>query len=285
MTSQVPVFKLYGEDRAWPTPDLIHCESIAERSRLHGWEISAHLHSDLLQVLYIQSGCAEVEIDGLRRVLEQSAVQLVPALCVHAFRFSEDIQGHVLTLAQPLVEHLGAALERQPLNHAACYPADDHRGHLDVLFETLAREYGRHEPGRELMLQSLISALLVWLARQALADERTQAQLSDRGRTHLRRFQALIEQHYRDHRPLDWYASQLGLSVAHLNSLCRRLAGQSGLQLLHQRLLLEAKRNLVYTSMTIAQVADSLGFSEAAYFSRAFRRWTGISPKDFRSQR
>ena len=39
------------------------------------------------------------------------------------------------------------------------------------------------------------------------------------------------------------------------------------------------------TSMTIAQVADSLGFSEAAYFSRSFRRWTGVSPKDFRSQR
>lgn len=285
MPGQIPVFKLYGEERAWPTPDLIHCESIAERSRLHGWEIRAHLHSDLLQVLYIQSGHAEVEIDGQRRVLERSAVQVVPALCVHAFRFSEDIQGHVLTLAQPLVEHLGAALEQQPLSRAACYPADDHRGRLDVLFETLAREYGRHEPGRELMLQSLISALLVWLARQALADERAQASLSDRGRTHLRRFQALVEQHYREHRPLDWYASQLGLSVAHLNSLCRRLAGQSGLQLLHQRLLLEAKRNLVYTSMTIAQVADSLGFSEAAYFSRSFRRWTGVSPKDFRSQR
>lgn len=285
MTGQVPVFKLYGEERAWPTPDLIHCESIAERSRLHGWEIRAHLHSDLLQVLYIQSGHAEVEIDGQVRVLEQAAVQVVPALCVHAFRFSEDIQGHVLTLAQPLVEHLGVALEHPPLSQAACYPAVGHEGRLDMLFATLAHEYGRQETGRELMLQSLISALLVWLARQALADERAQALLSDRGRNHLRRFQALIELHYREHRPLDWYASQLGLSVAHLNNLCRRLAGHSGLQLLHQRLLLEAKRNLVYTSMTIAQVADSLGFSEAAYFSRFFRRGTGCTPKDFRSQR
>ena len=285
MTGQVPVFKLYGEDRAWPTPDLIHCESIAERSRLHGWEIRPHLHSDLLQVLYIQSGHAEVEIDGQTRMLDQAAVQVVPALCVHAFRFSEDIQGHVLTLAQPLVEHLGVALERPPLSHALCYLAEDHRARLDVLFDTLAREYGQHEVGRDLMLQSLISMLLVWLARQALADERDEALLSDRGRHHLRRFQGLVEAHYREHRPLDWYASQLGLSVAHLNSLCRRFSGQSGLQLIHQRLLLEAKRNLVYTSMTIAQVADSLGFSEAAYFSRFFRRCTGLAPKDFRSQR
>lgn len=285
MASQVPVFKLYGEDRAWPTPDLIHCESIAERSRLHGWEISAHLHSDLLQVLYIQSGHAEVDIDGQVRVLDEAAVQVVPALCVHAFRFSEDIQGHVLTLAQPLVDHLGGALERPPLTLPVCYLVEGHQQRLDMLFGTLAREYGQHEAGRELMLQSLISALLVWLARQALAGERAEALLSDRGRNHLRRFQGLVEQHYREHRPLDWYASQLGLSVAHLNSLCRRLAGQSGLQLIHQRLMLEAKRNLVYTSMTIAQVADSLGFSEAAYFSRFFRRGSGLSPKDFRNQR
>nr|WP_024308455.1 helix-turn-helix domain-containing protein [Pseudomonas sp. P818] len=285
MASRVPVFKLYGEDRAWPTPDLIHCESIAERSRLHGWEISAHLHSDLLQVLYIQSGHAEVDIDGQVRVLDEAAVQVVPALCVHAFRFSEDIQGHVLTLAQPLVDHLGIALERPPMTLPVCYLVEGHRERLDMLFGTLAREYGQHEAGRELMLQSLISALLVWLARQALAGERAEALLSDRGRNHLRRFQGLVEQHYREHRPLDWYASQLGLSVAHLNSLCRRLAGQSGLQLIHQRLMLEAKRNLVYTSMTIAQVADSLGFSEAAYFSRFFRRGSGLSPKDFRNQR
>lgn len=285
MASQVPVFKLYGEDRAWPTPDLIHCESIAERSRLHGWEISAHLHSDLLQVLYIQSGHAEVDIDGQVRVLDEAAVQVVPALCVHAFRFSEDIQGHVLTLAQPLVDHLRIALEGPPMTLPVCYLVDGHRERLDMLFGTLAHEYGQHEAGRELMLQSLISALLVWLARQALAGERAEALLSDRGRNHLRRFQGLVEQHYREHRPLDWYASQLGLSVAHLNSLCRRLAGQSGLQLIHQRLMLEAKRNLVYTSMTIAQVADSLGFSEAAYFSRFFRRGSGLSPKDFRNQR
>ena len=55
--------------------------------------------------------------------------------------------------------------------------------------------------------------------------------------------------------------------------------------MINQRLLLEAKRSLVYTAMTINQVADSLGFSEPAYFSRFFKRSTGQSPKDFRLQR
>ncbi|KFX71723.1 hypothetical protein TMS3_0107315 [Pseudomonas taeanensis MS-3] len=75
------------------------------------------------------------------------------------------------------------------------------------------------------------------------------------------------------------------LSAAHLNALCRRLAGQSALQLINQRLLLEAKRCLVYTAMTINQVSDSLVFSEPAYFSRFFKRGSGLTPKAFRLQR
>ena len=55
--------------------------------------------------------------------------------------------------------------------------------------------------------------------------------------------------------------------------------------MIHQRLLLEAKRNLVYTAMTIQQVSDSLGFSEPAYFSRFFKRYAGVSPRAFRQPR
>ena len=281
----VPVFKLYGETAAWPTPDLIHCESIPERSRLHDWEIKPHRHGDLVQLLYLQGGSAELEVEGVVSHVQQPALQVVPALSVHGFRFSRDVQGHVLSLALPLVEQLGAVLDSPPLARAACYPAGEQQRYLDALFDSIAEEYSTQQPGRELMLQSLISALLVWVGRrsQALAHAETQGQ--DRGREHLQRFTRLLESHFREHRPIEQYATELGISAAHLNALCRRLAGQSALQLINQRLLLEAKRSLVYTAMTINQVSDSLGFSEPAYFSRFFKRGCGLSPKAFRLQR
>jgi AraC family transcriptional activator of pobA len=281
----VPVFKLYGETAVWPTPDLLHCESIPVRSRLHDWEIKPHRHGDLVQLLYVQGGSAELEVEGVVSHVQQPALQVVPALSVHGFRFSRDVQGHVLSLALPLVEQLGAVLDSPPLARAACYPAAEQRRYLDALFDSIAEEYSTQQPGRELMLQSLISALLVWVGRrsQALAHAETQGQ--DRGREHLQRFTRLLESHFREHRPIEQYASELGISAAHLNALCRRLAGQSALQLINQRLLLEAKRCLVYTAMTINQVSDSLGFSEPAYFSRFFKRGSGLSPKAFRLQR
>jgi len=278
----VPVFRLYGETTAWPTPDLIHCESIASRSRLHDWEIRPHRHGDLVQLLYVQSGAAELEVEGRVTPIREASLQVTPALAVHGFHFAEDVQGWVLSMGLPLAEQLGGLLESSVLEQPACFAVGEGKRHLDALFESIDREYAEQSPGRDLMLQSLLNVLLVWLSRRALAQSRADASQPDRGVEHVHAFSRLLEQDFREHHPIEHYAAALGISAAHLNALCRRLAGQSALQMIHQRLLLEAKRNLVYTAMTIQQVSDALGFSEPAYFSRFFKRYAGVSPRAFR---
>nr|AIK66560.1 transcriptional regulator AraC family [Arhodomonas sp. Seminole] len=101
----------------------------------------------------------------------------------------------------------------------------------------------------------------------------------------MQRFQALVEDRYREQPSVEALAGELGITAAHLNTLCRRLTGRSPLQLLHERVLLEAKRELTYTNLTISRIADGLGFSEPAYFTRFFKRMTGLSPRAFRRGR
>ncbi|MDW7748724.1 helix-turn-helix domain-containing protein, partial [Halomonas sp.] len=120
--------------------------------------------------------------------------------------------------------------------------------------------------------------------KRTAAGTTTRPQPQHRGLVHLQNYQALIERQFRQQPSIERFAEQLGMTSAHLNLLCRRLANRSALQLLHERLLLEAKRQLTYTNMTIGQVADSLGFSEPAYFTRFFKRLTGLSPRDFRQR-
>ncbi|MDU7050914.1 MAG: AraC family transcriptional regulator, partial [Klebsiella variicola] len=99
----VPVFKLYGEERGWPTPDLLHCESILQRSSLYEWHIRVHQHAEMVQLLYLHQGRAEIEIEGTTAVMTASCIQVVPALCIHGFHFSPGTQGYVLSLALPLL--------------------------------------------------------------------------------------------------------------------------------------------------------------------------------------
>ena len=107
-TRDVPVFKLYGAPLEWPTPDLLHCESIPARSRLHDWEIKPHRHADLAQLLYVRKGWAQLQVEGEPTRVEQPSIQFVPPLCIHGFQFSERIDGYVLTLAAPLLARLQA---------------------------------------------------------------------------------------------------------------------------------------------------------------------------------
>ncbi len=183
----IPVFKLYGDGADWPTPDLLHCESIAARSRLHDWEIGAHRHADLTQLLYIRRGWAEVEIEGERTRIEQAAIQVVPPLCVHGFRFSERVEGYVLTLASPLLRQLETELDGQQdaLRSAALHLAGADRCYLNTLFEAIDSEYRNAAPARELLLQSLVGVLAVWVARQMLVRRE---QRPSRGQQLLARF-------------------------------------------------------------------------------------------------
>lgn len=283
-SESVPVFKLYGEHN-WPTPDLIHCESIAERSRLHDWTIKPHRHGDLIQLLYVEQGEAWLEVEGVVSHVYSPSLQVVPPLCVHGFRFSRDVQGHVLSLALPVLERISAPLDTSVLQQAGCYLVGaDHR-RLGALFSAIDDEYRGVEAGRDLMLNAQLSMLLVWITRHVRRQVQSDGADADRGRAHLQSFNALLEQHFREHWPIDRYAAAIGISAAHLNSLCRRLADQSALQMLNQRLLLEAKRCLVYTMMSVSDVSNLLGFSEPAYFSRFFKQGAGMSPKAFRLQR
>ncbi|WP_286903169.1 helix-turn-helix domain-containing protein [Vreelandella sedimenti] len=291
--TSVPVFKLYGETQHWPTPDLLHCESIPERSQLHNWIIRPHRHADLVHILFISQGSIELELEGTGHQLQGVVTIIVPAMSIHGFHFSPDVQGHIITLAKPLADHLhGLMGESSTLKKADFYrlSPSSHRGsnqqaRIATLVSQIDQEYRQPAPGRDRLLEALIQALVVELSRLSASGnpaKRYGPRQSDKGRQHIEHYQALVEAHYREQPSIEVLAEQLGVSSAHLNMLCRQIAGRSALQLLHERLLLEAKRQLTYTNMTIGQVSDSLGFSEPAYFTRFFKRNTALSPREFR---
>ncbi|WP_454562926.1 helix-turn-helix domain-containing protein [Pseudomonas sp. AIG] len=279
----IPVFKLYGESLDWPTPDLLHCETISSRSREHEWEIKPHRHADLCQLLFVFKGQAELEIEGQRTQLQTPAIQVLPPLSVHGFRFSEDVEGFIVTLATPLITHLQAQLGEavHALAQAEHYPAGTDGDYLNSLFSALQAEYNGHQPAREMLMHSLVSVIMVWVSRQAIVRHKA-SQRPQRQREYLNGFIQLVEETYRQHVKVEDLAHRLGISVSHLNGTCRELAGQPALQIMHERQLLEAKRLLTYTSMTIYEMSELLGFSDPTNFTRLFRRRVGISPKAFR---
>jgi AraC family transcriptional activator of pobA len=157
---------------------------------------------------------------------------------------------------------------------------------LMPLFLAIERESRSHSEGQTAAGMALLTALLVQVARLAgPADSDPVGNTAGRRKQRqIQQFKALLDRDFRQHRPVQAYAGALGLTAGQLSRICREVLGMSALDVIHARLVHEAKRELVYTVGSIQQLAAELGFEDDAYFSRFFKRHTGLSPRAFRAQ-
>ena len=137
---------------------------------------------------------------------------------------------------------------------------------VSSIFAAIANEYRTQEEGRVEALLCQAGLLALWFLRES---SRQEVNSRPEERPHIalvRRFLALIEANFREHRPLSFYAHVLEVTTRHLTRLCRRQFGLSAQAIIHDRLVLDAKRILANTPASIAHVAQDLGFRDPAYF-------------------
>lgn len=281
------------EVRHFQPADGLHVEPLSVRGPLHQWIIPPHRHEALHQFQLLERGTVRATLDGLVLTLRAPALLVLAAGTVHGFHYDPDCAGHQVTVpsatlrelladAPALREQLGRSfvLDAQALGHEAADAVD--------LMLALAREYEGQRLGRGEALRAQALLLALWCLRRAApasaAGTRSsagpaRAAVRD---TLVQRFRTLVDLHYRSHHPLAFYTRALEVSADHLSRACRSAAGLSALDLVHERLLLEAKRLLAYTELPVARVAADLGFDDAAYFSRFFARKVGLAPMAWR---
>jgi AraC family transcriptional activator of pobA len=95
----------------------------------------------------------------------------------------------------------------------------------------------------------------------------------------------LVDEYFRREHQLGFYAEKLGMTVDRLNDHVKRATGVTAGHLIRQRLLTEAKRQLVFTTQPIQDIAEELSFSDPSHFARFFRKQTGTTPHEFRDRR
>jgi len=270
-------YNLFGEIKE--VPDVVHCETIQARSQLHNWELRPHRHARLHQILLICAGGGRADIDGQQVALAPRMIINIPPGHVHGFAFQEGTQGWVITLTTDLVDeclHVGEGVRSVLERPQTAALSDD----LRTLAERISREYGAREYGRAQVLRSLAGVLVGLVARAVQAETGR----PDPGRENplFRRFERLLEQEFRARRPVGYYASSLAVSPTHLNRIVRQATGGPVSALITERMLREARRLLIYTNLSAAEIGYDLGFGDPAHFSRVFARATGLPPRGFR---
>ncbi|HBV17315.1 helix-turn-helix domain-containing protein [Chryseobacterium carnipullorum] len=127
------------------------------------------------------------------------------------------------------------------------------------------------------LLKAYLKAFCIIITEQI---GRQDPSINDRQR--IQKLVSLIEEHYVVQRDTRFYADQIKVSTHHLNDIVRLSRGTTVKKMIAQRLILEAKRELSFGALTVKEIAFKLGFSDASYFSRFFKKHTGRNPEGFK---
>ncbi len=278
LASQIPVFNLFGETGAFP--DVVHCERIRDRARLHDWEIAPHRHREMAQVFYMEQGAARARLDGREIPLDDGIFLFVPAQVVHGFAFRQGAEGLVLSFPLTLVSGLAGASAGlgARLSRAFAARADERAA---ALMRQIADAFAGHGTFRAPLLAGLAQALLAVVAE---AGDRAAAETQPLAQRRMIAFDTLLAEHLADGWSAADFASALAMSPGHLNRICRAATGASVSRHIETARMTEARRLLAFTRLPVAEIGYRLGFSDPPYFSRRFRAVTGETPSDYRER-
>ncbi|MHA6300050.1 helix-turn-helix domain-containing protein [Devosia sp. CAU 1758] len=273
--NSVPTYALYGETESERQQDWLHWETIQARSRLHDYRIAPHRHEQFFQVLYLTAGRAEMTLDGDLHVLEPDSVAVLPAGTVHGYAFSTDVRGLVVTLMERDIEGLG-------LPRPDAMVIGGHCADIALALNRLTAEADR--PGLDHDMSMRAHLLLLLVALRRAIPTLSQSAAAGRAGHLVAAFRDHVEQRFRQTRRVADYAGAVGVSPTHLNRLCRQVLGRSALSVVEQRVAIEARRQLLFSTLPIKQIGAELGYEDPAYFSRFITRMFGASPAALREQ-
>lgn len=152
---------------------------------------------------------------------------------------------------------------------------------MTPLFEGVIAELAEEGRASRMVISAYARLILMtaWRLRRADATEEPHANAG----SILQRFRQSVEIGFRRHRSITDYAGELGISADRLHAICQRMLSRSPIELVHDRMVQEAKLRLERSARSVQEISYSLGFRDPGNFSHFFKRKTGVSPARYRS--
>ncbi|WP_099823709.1 helix-turn-helix transcriptional regulator [Oceaniglobus indicus] len=274
MTDLPPTAPTHGDVRPPASFRIVPLQRLTQGGRWH----TEAMRSYGAPVLYwFIRGQGRITVSGVTRGYGAHNAILLPADTMHGF----DVMGQVAGSALFFPRACGADMPADPL-HLRLRDAQQ-QAEMSFQIENIQRELDMGADTMDRALHHHAGLLSVWLERHAdpamLSGEQTDRRAAERLSA---AYTALLERDFRKGRGVADYAAALGVTATHLSRSCKAASGRPASALLQDRLHYEARRMLRDTEMPIKDVAQTLGFRSAAYFTRAFHHQTGQTPSAFR---
>lgn len=257
------------------TPANVRLAQIPRLVAAGRWRVEAMRSLAEPLLLWFTRGQGRITIGGVTRGYGAHNAIFIPPGVMHGFEVGPQVFGTAIYLGRDC--DLVLPDKPQHLRIRDVGP----QAELNIHIDNLQREMKSVLPGSARAARHHLGLLGVWLERQAALATEEPKKPSAAAKL-AARYAEILEQDFREGLGVADFAQRLGVTPTHLTRVCNQCSGRSASDLLHDRLIFEARQLLGETKMPVAHVAKSLGYTSAAYFTRAFQHRTGVTPSAFR---
>ncbi len=275
---------LYGDINHKPKHNYIFLELIKTRSEGFDWTIKPHLHTQLYQFFFIESGNATFASSVQSQTIKTPALLIIPPNTLHGFHYSNDVNGKILTISDTVFNWLFPAsaslsLEFETLKYLNLSQVAFKQ--IQLVLNEINEELFSNKLDKKIMIDSLLRQLFISIYRHIQNTDLSISKDTNTTLQHYRKFIQLIKK-YDQPKSIPAFAKEIGITTVHLNRICNQICGKSALLIIQEHLIEQSKNYLLHSNHTIAEIAYLLNFEYPNYFARLFKKLNGISPKEYR---
>jgi AraC-like DNA-binding protein len=280
-----PVLRLNNFKKKEDLITSFYIKTFREHKKEHPFVMDAHAH-DFYMVTLFTSGSGTHTIDLTTYPVGKGSIFFMSPGEMHAWKLSDDTEGYVLFFSASFyrMDAGPAQLQRFPFFRAAGKLSSGlldpgRENEIENFIGIMEAESRTESAFRANILRSMLDTLLYKLS--SFLGTRP---VSPVKASLMPQLEMLVEEHYKEHRPASFYAELLHISTQQLNAHAKSYLNKTVADLLRERLIAEAKRLLVYSGLSVSEIAYALSFSDNSYFNRFFKRSEKLTPEQFRKR-
>lgn len=241
-----------------------------------------HKHDEYHELIYLTEGAGFHTVDLTTYQIETPSLFLVKAGEVHYWEFTEMPDGFVTIFKSSFLAHLASKATYSSFNQTKnrYFPVSGpNKFPFNSLFELMETEYVNNQDASTRIIASSLELIFTQMIR--LSKRQKKAPL-DRQENLFRKLQALLDNHISEYHQVKDYADLLNVTPKYLNDITKRKAQKTASNLIAETLILEAQRQLLYSSRNVSEIGDALGFSSASHFIKYFKSRVATTPQQYR---
>ncbi|MEN9010692.1 MAG: AraC family transcriptional regulator [Yoonia sp.] len=261
-------------------PTALQVATIRSVAATMRWRTEAMRSHATPRLIYITKGQGRITVAGLTSGYGPNNLIYVPAHTMYGYEAGPTVFGHMITIPAAMASEWPEVAVHLRMRDVALQKEWSHM--VEALEKELATVGQSHSRAAHYHL-GLLAVFFDRLTENSPADTHQERRRTSAARL-VAAYTDLIERDYRKEHGISEYATALGVTATHLTRCCNQTCGKSALALLRDRVNYEACVLLRDTKTPVNQIADQLGFTSAAYFTRSFAAQTGTTPSVFRKQ-